>query len=162
MVPVKCLSLLCTLSISPYSLRPWNFRSSLPQPIQFETPLSLSSFYPRLTPRLSRWVSLFEELRSLDTILQEERCRTSTPRMKIRAHDLPCPKLIANLYAIVGAPTRIQLLASTSTTIAALEKIPRPLRQTQIRHLNDGFARGMLTQLDSAAIAKAMLREERV
>lgn len=82
--------------------------------------------------------------------------------MKIRAHDLPCPKLIANLYAIVGAPIRIQLLASTSTTIAAVEKIPRPLRQTQIRHLNDGFVRGVLTQLDSAAIAKAMLREERV
>jgi hypothetical protein len=49
-----------------------------------------------------------------------------------------------------------------SPTIAALSKTPKPLRQTQIRHFNDGFVRRALTQLDSAAIAKAMLREERV
>ncbi len=79
-----------------------------------------------------------------------------------RSHDLPCPNLVADLQAIIETPSLIPLPASMSPTIAALSKTPKPLRQTQIRHFNDGFVRRALTQLDSAAIAKAMLREERV
>jgi len=49
-----------------------------------------------------------------------------------------------------------------STATAVLDKTPRSLRQVQMVLFNDGFVRGILTQLGSAVIAKATPREGRV